>query len=95
MRLICLILLLAACDASPAPMMLGAQKVNVAVGGHDYVVWRRDKAFEVVRLGYAPRAHQAGIKATMLAVVAQVTGCIPNVTSGDSGEMRGTLTACQ
>jgi hypothetical protein len=95
MRLFVVILFLAACIASPAPMMMGAQKVTVTVGGHAYAVWRRDKAFEVVRMGYAKRAEQPAIKATMLAVVAQVTGCTPHVDTGDSGEMRGTLSACR
>jgi hypothetical protein len=95
MRMIFLILLLAACSASPAPLMMGAQKVNVTVGAHDYTVWRRDKAFEVVRLGYATRAEMPGIEATMLAVVAQVTGCTPHVQTGDSGEARGTLSSCK
>ena len=95
MRLVVLFLLLAACDASPAPQMMGAQKVDAAVYGHDYVVWRRDKAFEIVRMGYARRSEQPAIRATMLSVVAQVTGCTPHVDTGDSGEMRGTLTACQ
>jgi hypothetical protein len=95
MRLISLTLLLAACSASPAPLMMGAQKVNVTVRAHDYTVWRRDKAFEVVRQGYATRAEMPEIEATMLAVVAKVTGCTPKVETGDSGGARGTLTACK
>ena len=95
MRLILLSLLLAACDASPAPQMMGASSVNVTVDGRAYTVWRRDRAFEVVRHGWAARADQPGIEATMLAVVMKVTGCNAHVESGDSGEMRGTLTACK
>ena len=95
MRLICLSLLLCACAASPAPQMLGATRVNVAVAGRDYTVWRQDNAFEVVRHGWVSPAAHAEIRATMLAVVAKTTGCTPHVQTGDSGEMRGTLTACK
>lgn len=95
MRLILLIFFLAACDASPAPQMMGATRVNVAVAGRDYTVWRQDKAFEVVRHGWATPKEHTEIRATMLAVVARTTGCIPHVTTGDSGEMRGTLSACK
>ncbi len=95
MRPLLLILFLAACDASPAPQMMGANSVRVTVGAHDYTVWRRDKTFEVVRFGYASRAEMPEIRATMLAVVMQVTGCNAHVEQGDSGEMRGTLTACK
>ena len=95
MRMILLIFLLTACDASPAPQMMAAKGVNVTVAGRDYTVWRQDNAFEVVRHGWVnPGAHEE-IRATMLAVVAKVTGCKPNVQTGDSGEMRGTLSACK
>ncbi len=95
MRYLVFLLALAACDASPAWQMTGAPSQRVTVGGHDYTVWRKDGAFEIVRHGYAPRAEQGAVKATMLQVVAQVTGCTPRVESGDSGEMRGRLTACK
>lgn len=95
MRMILPILLLAACVASPAPQMIGASMVNVVVGAHAYTVWRRAATFEVVRMGYATRAERPEIEATMLAVVAKVTGCTPHVQTGDSGEARGTLTACK
>lgn len=95
MRMIFFILLLAACDASPAPQMLGADSVKVTVGGRDYRVWRRGKAFEVVRSGWASRAERAGLPAVMLQVVAEVTGCKPTPLQGDSGEIRGTLSACK
>ncbi|MGV8989597.1 MAG: hypothetical protein ACOH2H_25605 [Cypionkella sp.] len=95
MRMIFLILLLAACDASPAPQMMGAKSVKVTVGAHDYTVWRDGTAFEVVRHGRASRAERPELEATMLAVVKQVTGCTPLPVKSDSGEVRGRLTACK
>jgi UDP-N-acetylmuramate-alanine ligase len=95
MRVIFLVLLLAACDASPAPQMMGARKVNVTVDGRGYTVWRKGTAFEVVRHGWASPGQHKAVEATMLAVVAQVTGCTPKVERGDSAEIRGTLTACK
>jgi len=95
MRYLMILCLLAACDASPAWQMAGAQSTRVTVGGHDYDVYRDDKHFEVIRHGWAPRAQQATIRETMLLVVKQVTGCTPIVDTGDSGEMRGKLTSCR
>lgn len=93
MRLILLAFLLAACAASPAPEFLGAQRVDVVRDGRSYSVWFTDKRVEVVRHGYAkPGQHQA-IRATMIALVPQVTGCdlYEKSLSGDSGEMRGSI----
>ena len=95
MRMIWLIFLLAACDASPGPQMMGVTSVDVTVVGRNYTIWRRDKTFEVVRHGWASPGAHAEIRATMLAVVAKSTGCEPHVTTGDSGEKRGTLSACK
>jgi hypothetical protein len=95
MRIMILILLLAACDASPAPQMIGARSVKVTVDGRDYTVWREGTAFEVVRHGYVGIADQPQVKVTMLEVVRQVTGCTPLPTQGDSGEMRGRLSSCR
>ncbi|HRK67951.1 MAG TPA: hypothetical protein PKY73_10405 [Hyphomonas sp.] len=93
MRLILLAFLLAACAASPAPEFLGAQRVDLVRDGRSYTVWFTDKRVEVVRHGYAkPGQHQA-IRATMIALVPQVTGCdlYEKSLSGDSGEMRGSI----
>jgi len=93
MRLILLAFLLAACAASPAPEFLGAQRADVVRDGRSYTVWFTDKRVEVVRHGYAkPGQHQA-IRATMIALVPQVTGCdlYEKSLSGDSGEMRGSI----
>lgn len=87
------LLLLAACDASPAPEFFGAERSEHIRDGRTYVVYRRDKRFEIVRLGYARRGDHQAIRATMIALVPQVTGCAINARSlqGDSGEMRGSL----
>lgn len=94
MRYLLALLLLVACEASPQWQMAGAESTRVTVGGHDYAVYRIENRFEVIRYGYAPRAEQADIRRTMLLVVRQVTGCTPEVDTGDSGEMRGRLTSC-
>ena len=43
----------------------------------------------------AKPSERAEIIATMLTVVEQVTNCKATPVSGDSGEMRGRLTACK
>ena len=94
MRYLMILGLLAACDASPHWQMAGGESTRVTVGAHDYAVYVKDKKFEVIRYGWAPRHTQAEVQETMVQVVAQVTGCKPVVQSGDSGEMRGRLTSC-
>jgi len=93
MRLILFTLLLAACAASPAPEFFGAQKVEVSREGRNYTVWYTEKRVEVARHGYAkPGEHQA-MRATMIALIPEVTGCklYEKSLQGDSGEMRGTI----
>lgn len=88
------LLLLAGCTASPAPQMWGAVSRVVEVGGRSYTVWWTDDRVEVVRHGWAsPGEHQA-IRATMIGLIAPVTGCRLYEASlqGDSGEMRGRIT---
>lgn len=94
MRMFLFILLLAACDASPAPQMIGSNRTKVTVDGRDYTIWRHGTAFEIVRHGWAPRADRPVIMARMVGIVAQVTGCKPHAVQGDSAEMRGRLNAC-
>ena len=87
------LLLLAACGAQPAPEFFGAERREVSRDGRSYVLFFTDKRVEVIRLGYAPRgAHQA-IRATMIALIPEVTGCklVESTLQGDSGEMRGNI----
>lgn len=83
-----------ACDASPAVHMRGIEPQRVRVGAHDYALYRDGTRFEIIRYGYAPRDTQAEVRRTMLLVVHELTGCIPDVDTGDSGEMRGRLISC-
>jgi hypothetical protein len=87
------LLCLAACGAQPAPVMFGAQRVEVTRDGRHYVLFQKENAVEVVRLGYAVRGEHAAIRATMLALIPDVTGCKLNENSvqGDSGEIRATV----
>jgi hypothetical protein len=91
-RLIPLIFL-AACGAQPTPLMFGAERFEVARDGRQYVLFLKDNQVEVIRLGYATRGEHAGIRATMVALVPEVTGCKLNENSvvGDSGEIRGSV----
>jgi hypothetical protein len=93
MKPIALFLFLAACGAQPAPQFFGAQRTDVTRDGRSYTVYQKGEAVEVIRLGYARRgAHQA-IRAQMIALVPEVTGCalVASSVQGDSGEMRGKL----
>ena len=92
-RLIPLILL-AACGAQPSPLLHGAQRQDVTVAGRHYSVFWTERMVEVIRLGWAsPVQHQA-IRATMIELIPQFTGCRLNERSltGDSGDMRGRIT---
>lgn len=87
------LILLAACGASPSPLLLGAQRQDVVVAGRTYAVFWTTRMVEVIRLGWAsPGEHQA-IRATMIELIPQVTGCRVSERSltGDSGEMRGAI----
>ena len=94
MRVFALILLLAACGASPAPQFFGADRHEVQAGGIDFVVFQRGDQAEVVRLGYLRRAERAPVPALMEQAAAMATGCkvVPGsmVTGlpGDTGEAK-------
>lgn len=88
------LLLLAACGAQPTPMMFGAERTDITVGGRAYTVFQKGNMVEVIRLGYARRGEHQTIRATMIDLIPQVTGCKLRESSvqGDSGEMRGLVT---
>lgn len=93
MKYLALAFALAACGAQPAPEFFAAKRVDVTRDGRNYTVYHTEKRVEVIRLGYAPRgAHQA-IRATMTALIPEVTGCtlVESTLQGDSGEMRGSI----
>ena len=48
---------------------------------------------EVIRLGHAKRGEHHAIRAAMITLIPEVTGCTLNEHSlqGDSGEMRGSV----
>jgi len=86
------LILLAACGAQPTPLMFGAQRADVTRDGRPYTVYWTDQKVEVIRLGYAKNGEHAAIRATMLALVPEVTHCkISGTLEGDSGEMRGSI----
>ena len=87
------LLLLAACGAQPAPEFFNAKRVDVARDGHRYTVYYSEKRVEVIRLGYAHRGEHDDIRAKMIALIPEVTGCKLRDSSlvGDSGEMRGSI----
>lgn len=91
-RLLLLTLALAAC-ASPAPEFMGAKRTEVTVDGRTYVVFQKGDRVSVIRTGYAPRRDLQKIRATMIQVIPQATGCTLREWSlkGDAGEMRGSL----
>ena len=67
--------------------------LDVTRDGRQYTVFYTEKRVEVIRLGYAGRGDHEAIRATMIGLIPQVTGCILNDRSlqGDSGEMRGSI----
>ncbi len=87
------LLILCACGAQPAPEFFNAKRVDVTRDGRQYTVFYTEKRVEVIRLGYAGRGDHEAIRATMIDLIPQVTGCILNDRSlqGDSGEMRGSI----
>ncbi|OZA19718.1 MAG: hypothetical protein B7Y02_00510 [Rhodobacterales bacterium 17-64-5] len=78
---------------SAAPEFIGATRTDVTVAGRDYAVYQKDERVSVIRLGYARKAEQQEIRATMIELIPRVTGCSlrESTVQGDSGEMRASL----
>jgi hypothetical protein len=93
MRNLLLPLILCACGASPAPEFFHAKRVDVSRDGRQYTVFYTEKRVEVIRLGYATRGEHQAIRAQMIALIPEVTGCSlrASTLNGDSGEMRGSI----
>ena len=94
MKVLIPLILLTACGAQPTPVMMGAQRAEVTRDGRQYTVFYTENAVEVIRLGYAVAGQHQAIRATMIALIPEVTGCKLRDSSltGDSGEMRGAIT---
>ncbi len=75
------------------PGMAGATKAEVTAGGRDYTLWYTDNRVEIVRHGWANPGEHQQIRADMIALIPQVTGCTLSEASltGDSGEMRASI----
>ena len=88
------LLFLAACGAQPTPLMMGAQRLEATRNNRQYVVFKKENTVEIIRLGYARRGEHQAIRADMIALIPEVTGCKLTESSlqGDSGEMRGRIT---
>lgn len=86
-------LCLMSCGAQPTPLMFGADRTDVVRDGRNYTVFQKGNKVEVIRLGYARRGEHQAIRATMIDLIPEVTGCtlIEHSLKGDSGEMRGSL----
>jgi len=93
MKFLAALVFLAACGAQPAPEFFGANRSDVTRDGRQYTVFHTEKRVEVIRLGYAVRGQHRAIRATMIALIPEVTGCklVTSTLQGDSGEMRGAI----
>jgi len=91
--LVAILLLLAACGAQPAPEFFGATRSDVTRQGRHYTVFQTEKRVEVIRLGRAANGEHQAIRAAMIDLIPEVTGCklIESSLQGDSGEMRGSI----
>jgi hypothetical protein len=88
-----LTMILTACGAQPAPEFFNAKRADVIRDGRQYTVFHTENRVEIIRLGYAKRGEHQAIRAAMIDLIPQVTGCTLNDRSlqGDSGEMRGSI----
>lgn len=88
------LLALMGCGAQPAPQLFGAERFDVTRAGRHYVVYRKGQQVEVIRLGWAAAGAHQEIRAQMIGLIPEVTGCRlrESALQGDSGEMRGLVT---
>lgn len=93
MRMILTLLFLTACGAQPAPEFFGAKRTDVTRDGRAYTLLQKENRVEVIRLGHARRGEHQAIRAQMIALIPEVTGCklLPASVQGDSGEMRASI----
>lgn len=93
MRAILTLIFLTACGAQPAPEFFNATRHEAVRDGRRYVLYQTPTRVEVIRLGYATAGEHRDIRATMIALIPEVTGCrlVARSITGDSGEMRGTI----
>lgn len=93
MRILLILVFLAACGAQPAPEFFSAQRAEVTRNGRQYSVFFTENRVEVIRHGYAARGEHQAIRAEMITLIPEVTGCSlrPASLKGDSGEMRGSI----
>ena len=85
MKRLVLLIFLAACGAQPAPQMWGASQTEVTRNGRQYVVFQKGSMVEIIRLGYARRGEHQQIRADMIELIPQVTGCRLRETSLQGG----------
>lgn len=74
MRVLVLLLLLAAC-ATPSPRMMGAVRHDIRLQGLDFAVFHKNDRAEVVRLTFVARPKATVIRPLMEQAAAQATGC--------------------
>ncbi|WP_347139364.1 hypothetical protein [Paracoccus sp. SSK6] len=74
MRVLVLLLLLAAC-ATPSPRMMEAVRHDIRLQGIDFAVFHKDDRAQVVRLNFVARPQVTVIRPLMEQAAAQATGC--------------------
>ena len=91
------LIFLCSCAPTAAPEFFGATRTEVTRDGRQYVVLQKGERVEIIRKGYATRGEHQAIRATMISLIPEVTGCKlrENTLQGDSGEMRGSLTCAR
>jgi hypothetical protein len=72
---------------------MGAQRADVVRDGRSYTVFYTERRAEVIRLGWASAGAHRNIRAQMIDLIPDVTGCrlVESTVTGDSGEMRASI----